>query len=143
MQEEVVMKNTITAAVALAAAATGLLGTPALAAKPKLTGEAKLAQMLDGREAGKPVNCLPLGSAQESRIIDKTAIVYRFGNTLYVNRPTNADTLDDDDVMVTRTSQSSLCRLDTVQLHDRTSYFYSGFVGLQDFVPYKKIASAR
>ncbi|WP_184242803.1 hypothetical protein [Novosphingobium chloroacetimidivorans] len=137
------MKKSITAAITMAVAATALLATPTMAAKPKLTGEAKLARMLEGRQPGKPVNCLPLGSAQESRIIDKTAIVYRFGNTLYVNRPTNADALDDDDIMVTSTSQSSLCRLDTVQLHDRTSRFYSGFVGLQDFVPYKKVASAR
>jgi hypothetical protein len=30
-----------------------------------------------------------------------------------------------------------------VQLIDRTSRFYSGFVALQDFVPYKKVASAK
>jgi hypothetical protein len=140
MQEEVTMKRKITAAIALAAAAAGLMAGPAFA-KPKLTGEAKLAQMLDGRQPGKPVNCLPLGQAQDSRIIDKTAIVYQFGSTLYVNRPTNATALDSDDIMVTRTSQSSLCSLDTVELHDRTSRFYSGFVGLQQFVPYKKVAT--
>lgn len=139
------MKHKLIAAATLAAlAATGLAAAPALA-KPKLTGEAKLAKMLQGREAGKPVNCLPLGSAQETRVIDKTAIVYRYGSTLYVNRPTNPDALDSDDILVTRTSLSSLCRLDTVQLRDRSTFFYSGFVGLQDFVPYKKVdvASAR
>jgi hypothetical protein len=136
------MTSKIIAAATLAAMTMGLSVTPALA-KPKLKGEAKLNQMLEGREPGKPVSCLPLGQSQESTIIDKTAIVYRFGNTLYVNRPTNPTSLDSDDIMVTRTSQSSLCRLDTVQLLDRTSRFYSGFVGLQDFVPYKKVASAR
>jgi hypothetical protein len=136
------MTSKIITAVTLAATTLGLAITPAFA-KPKLTGEAKLTQMLDGREAGKPVTCLPLGQSQEATIIDKTAIVYRFGNTLYVNRPTNPAALDSDDIMVTKTSQSSLCRLDTVQLLDRTSHFYSGFVGLQDFVPYKKVGSAR
>lgn len=135
------MQRKVFAVAALAALATGLVASPVLAAKPKLTGEAKLSKMLEGRQPGKPVNCLPLGQSQDVRIIDKTALVYRFGNTLYVNRPTNPDSLDSDDILVTRTSLSSLCRLDTVQLRDRTSFFYSGFVGLQDFVPYKKVAS--
>lgn len=135
------MQRKVFAVAALAAMASGLVASPVLAAKPKLTGEAKLSKMLEGRQPGKPVNCLPLGQSQDVRIIDKTALVYRFGNTLYVNRPTNPDALDSDDILVSRTSLSSLCRLDTVQLRDRTSFFYSGFVGLQDFVPYKKVAS--
>lgn len=136
------MNSKIFAAITLAATTIGLSAAPATA-KPKLTGEAQLAKMLDGREAGKPVNCLPLGQSQESRIIDKTAIVYRFGNTLYVNRPSNPESLDSDDILVTRLTTGQLCRLDPVQLIDRTSRFYSGFVALQDFVPYKKVAMAK
>lgn len=135
------MQTTMIAAAAMLAAAAGLSGTPAVA-KPKLTGEEKLAKMLEGREAGKPVSCLPLGQANESRIIDKTAVVYRVGSTLYVNRPTNPESLDNDDILVTRLTTGQLCRLDTVQLRDRTSFFYSGFVGLQDFVPYRKVKVA-
>jgi hypothetical protein len=137
------MNSKLIAAVTLAATTIGLVATPAMAKKPKLTGEAKLAKMLEGREAGKPTNCLPLGPTQESTIIDKTAIVYRYGNTLYVNRPSNAESLDDDDILLTRQTTGQLCRLDSVQLIDRTSRFYSGFVALQDFVPYKKVASAK
>ncbi|MET1757088.1 hypothetical protein ABVV53_16730 [Novosphingobium sp. RD2P27] len=129
-------------AAALAVMATGLVASPALAAKERLTGEAKLAKLLEGREAGKPVSCISSWQARETRVIDGTAIVYRVGGTLYVNRPTNADMLDDDDILVTRQHIGQLCRPDTVQLHDRTSFFYSGFVGLQDFVPYRKVASA-
>lgn len=134
--------NKIITAITLAATTIGLAASPAIA-KPKLTGEPQLAKMLEGREAGKPVNCLPLGQAQETTIINNTAIVYRFGKTLYVNRPTNPDVLDSDDIMVTSTSLSSLCRLDTVRMHDRSSQFYRGFVGLQDFVPYTKISPAQ
>jgi hypothetical protein len=137
------MNSKLIAAVTLAATTIGLVATPAMAKKPKLTGEAKLAKMLEGREAGKPTNCLPLGPTQESTIIDKTAIVYRYGSTLYVNRPSNAESLDDDDILLTRQTTGQLCRLDSVQLIDRTSRFYSGFVALQDFVPYKKVASAK
>lgn len=136
------MKRNIITAAALALVATLSAGPATAANNPKLTGEAKLAKMLEGRVAGKPVSCLPLNRAAQSTIIDGTAIVYRSGSTLYVNRPTNAQTLDRDDVMVTQTSMSQLCRLDVVQLHDRTNLFWNGFVGLQDFVPYRRADAA-
>lgn len=126
-------------AIALASAAA-LLAGPALSAKERLTGEQQLAKLLEGRVAGQPVSCIPLHRTSSSRIIDKTAIVYDAGRTIYVNRPTNADSLDDDDIMVTRLHTSQLCRLDTVRLHDRSGYWYSGFVGLQNFVPYRRVA---
>ncbi|MGF7153776.1 hypothetical protein [Novosphingobium gossypii] len=130
-------------AIAATLAVASLLAMPAADARTRLTGEQQLSKMLDGREAGKPVSCIPYSQTQNATVIDKTAIVYRVGGTLYVNRPVNADRLDDDDVMVTKLYTSQLCRLDTVQLHDRTANFmWNGFVGLQDFVPYKKVASA-
>jgi hypothetical protein len=123
-------------------AAAAVLTVPAAAgARDKLTGEAKLAKMLEGRVAGEPQSCLYLPQIRSSRIIDKTAIVFDAGSTLWVNRPrSGASTLDDDDIQVTDTHSSSLCRVDVVRLHDRTSFFYSGFVGLGDFVPYRKAA---
>lgn len=126
-------------AIALASAAA-LLAGPALSAKERLTGEQELAKLLEGRVAGEPVSCIPLHRTSNTRIIDKTAIVYDAGRTIYVNRPRNADSLDDDDVMVTRLHSSQLCRLDTVRLHDRSGLWYSGFVGLEDFVPYRRVA---
>lgn len=127
-------------AIALAATAT-LLSGPALQAKaPKLTGEEKLAKILEGRVAGEPVNCISLLNARDTRVIDKTAIVYDAGRVIYVNRPRHPAALDSDDIMVTRPTGSQLCRLDVVQMRDRTSFFYSGFVGLEDFVPYRKVA---
>jgi len=130
--------KTLAIATTLAVVAS-LISVPAIAAKPKLTGEEKLAKMLDGREAGKPVNCIPYSQTQNTTVIDKTAIVYQVGSTYYVNRPTNADRLDDDDILVTKLYSSQICRLDTVQLHDRgMGNVWNGFVGLNDFVPYRK-----
>lgn len=123
---------TIIAAAAIAAA-------PA-AAKEKLAPEAQLEKMLDGRLAGEPQNCINLSSARSSTIIDGTAIVYRAGSTLWVNRPKGgAESLDDDDILVTKTTGSQLCSIDAVQLVDRTSHMYSGFVSLGDFVPYRRV----
>jgi len=122
--------------------ATALLAGPAVQAKPKMTGEEKLAKLLEGREAGEPVDCISFSQARDARIIDKTEIVYGSGRTIWVNRPTNPDDLDDDDVMVNSTSLPRLCRLETIRLHDRTHFFFTGFVGLEQFVPYRKVAAA-
>jgi hypothetical protein len=129
------------AAIALLTA-TALLAGPAIQAKPRISGEEKLAKLLEGREAGKPVDCISFSQSRDARVIDKTAIVYGSGKTIWVNRPTNADDLDADDVMVTKTSLSRLCKLETVRMHDRSQFFFTGFVGLNQFVPYRKVASA-
>ena len=123
----------------LLAAGAAMLAGPALQAKERLTGEQELAKLLEGREAGEPVSCIPLARASDARIIDKTAIVYDSGRTIYVNRPRFAESLDDDDIMVTRLHTSQLCRLDTVRMHDRSGHFFTGFVGLEDFVPYRRV----
>ena len=111
----------------------------ALAAKEKLTPEEELAKLLEGRVAGEPQNCISLTTTQSSQVIDKTAIVYDAGSTLYVQKPrVGAESLDNDDVLVTRLTSSQLCSIDTVHLVDRTSHFQRGFVGLDKFVPYTK-----
>jgi len=101
--------------------------------------EAKLAKALDGRVAGKPVTCINLRDIDSSQIIDGTAILYKVGGTTYVNRPKiGAESLRWDPILVTDTHSSQLCSIDTVKLIDRTSHFFQGFVGLGEFVPYRK-----
>lgn len=127
---------------AIALAAVALIGSPAFAKREKLTPEQKLEKLLEGREAGKPVSCISTQANRNMTIIDKTAIVFDGGSVIYVNRPRNADVLDDDDVMVTKQTSSQLCRLDSVTMHERSGMWYNGFVALEDFVPYRKIARA-
>jgi hypothetical protein len=104
------------------------------------TGEAKLAKALQGRVAGKPVDCINLRDIRNSQIYDNTAITYDVNGTLYVNRPRNgASSLNWDPILLTDTHSSQLCSIDTVRLIDRTSRFPRGFVLLGDFVPYKKV----
>jgi hypothetical protein len=112
---------------------------PAVASTRAPTGEARLAQLVDGRVAGKPVSCLPLNQITSSQIVDGVGIVYRVGARLYVNRPrTDPRGLDDDDILVVRSFGSQLCNADTVDLVDRNSRMWSGFVALGDFVPYTR-----
>ncbi len=128
-------------ALALVATAALLTG-PALQARERLTPEQQLAKLLEGREAGKPTSCISNWSTRNMQILDKTALVYDSGSVIYVNRPANADVLDDDDVMVVRLTGSQLCRLDMVSMHERSGGFYRGFVSLGEFVPYRRIAKA-
>ena len=133
------MRKTIAA---ILTAATALSLTAAADAKPRVSGEEKLAKLLEGRVAGQPTDCIYLPRVRSSRIIDDTAIVYDAGSVIYVNRPRGgANGLDDDDVMVTEFhgGGSSLCSIDVVRLHDRSTFFYNGFVSLGDFVPYRKV----
>ena len=124
------------------AAVAALLAAPAAQARQPADGEAKLAKILKGRVAGEPVSCINTLNTRSTRIIDKTAIVYDAGSVIYVNRPHHPESLDDDDVMVTRLTGSQLCNVDVVQLRDRTTGFYAGFVGLDRFVPYRRVARA-
>jgi hypothetical protein len=126
----------------IALAALGLLAGPAVA-RERLTGEQELAKMLEGRVAGKPVDCVSLTMTRSTTIINKTAIVYDTGGTLYVNRPAFPQSLDDDAVMVTKTHGSELCRMDLVELHERSGLFWRGSVGLEQFVPYTKVAKPK
>lgn len=126
----------------IVAAASALLLVGATAdARSRLTGEQQLAKLLEGRVAGKPVDCIYMPTVGSSTVIDKTAIVYDSGRTVYVQRPkVGAESLDDDDILVTELRSSQLCSIDTVQLRDRNGQFWRGFVGLDKFVPYTKPA---
>jgi hypothetical protein len=122
----------------LLAAATVAAAPAASTARERLSPDRPLDKLLAGRVAGEPRDCIPLTFVTSSQIIDKTAIVYRIGGTLWVNRPDGAETLDDDDILVTKLTTSQLCSIDTVQLRDRSSHMFSGFVGLNQFVPYRR-----
>jgi len=128
---------------AIALATTlALLAAPATAGKQRLTGEEKLAKILEGRVAGEPERCLPMSATNDLKIVDKTALVYGRGKTVWVNRPSNADSLDDDDILVRRSHTAQVCSLDMVKLVERSSLMQVGTVGLTEFVPYRKVALA-
>lgn len=116
-----------------------LLATPAFASDNS-RGEAELERAIAGRVAGEPVNCISLRGSTSSQIIDGTAIVYRIGSTVYVNRPrSGAESLDRDDTMINRFfGDSRLCNTDAVRTVDLHSGFMTGVVLLGDFVPYRR-----
>jgi hypothetical protein len=130
------MKAMLTLAAIAAVATTA----PLAADEPVSKGETKLAKMLEGRVAGEPTRCINTFGNGSLQIIDDTALVYRQGRTLWVNRTANPRGLDSDDYLVIRKfgSGSQLCRLDNVTTQDRSGNFFTGVVFLEDFVPYRK-----
>ena len=128
--------------------AGGLLASSAAAqtgTSLETRSEARLARALDGRIAGRPVDCLNLRDIRSSQIIDRTAILYETnGGTLYLNRPdAGQNSLSRGDVLVTDTHSHQLCSIDVVRLYDTSSQMQTGVVFLGDFVPYRKPRTGR
>jgi len=126
----------------IALAATVLattFGAQAATNQPYAKGEARLAKLIAGRSAGKPVNCIPAQlSGQNMQVIEGTAIVYDAGSTIYVARPDDPSSLDSDNVLVINRFGSQFCTQDIIRTVDRYSGFTTGAVFLGDFTPYKK-----
>ncbi|HMH69053.1 MAG TPA: hypothetical protein VK519_14160 [Pinirhizobacter sp.] len=134
--------RTLTKILALSTAALAVSGSALAASKHDPAEE--LAKLLEGRVAGPPVSCINLPQAQGSRVINHTAIVYDFGTTIYVNYPRGgADSLSSDDILVTKTPGTQLCKMDIVRMVDRSVGFPKGFVSLGPFIPYKRVAAAK
>lgn len=121
---------------AIVAAAAGLVAAPVEAARK--SGEERLAKMLEGRTAGEPRSCVFTSPTANLTVLDKTAIVYKAGGKLWVNRTANPADIDEDDILIIRRTGSSLCDTDTITLADRHSGMFSGVLFLEDFVPYEK-----
>lgn len=100
--------------------------------------EAQLAKAVAGRVEGEPVRCIRLRDIRSTQVIDRTAILYTVGRTVYVNKPAGAAFLRSDSVLVTDTHSSELCDIDTVKLLDSSTRTQMGSVGLSKFVPYTK-----
>ena len=100
--------------------------------------QARLAKMLEGRTAGESVSCIPVLRPNQFEVIEGVALVYDSGDTLYVARPTDPETLRRDDVVIVDRRTSQLCNTDVVRTVDRNSGYFTGVVFLGKLVPYKK-----
>ena len=110
-------------------------------ARPRMSGEAELAKLLQGRVAEAPVECITtFPSSSDMTVIDKTALVFGRGNVIYVNRTQHPREVDDDEILVIKKfgSSSQLCRTDIITTVDQGSRMYSGNVFLSQFVPYRR-----
>lgn len=103
-------------------------------------GEKRLAKLIEGRVAGKPLNCIRTLPTAPVTVIEDTAYVYGRGKTIYVQRTKNPDRIDRDEIMVARRfNGTQLCRQDVVTTIDRVSGIFTGAVFFEDFVPYTRV----
>ncbi|MEW4449254.1 hypothetical protein [Qipengyuania sp. JC766] len=109
--------------------------------KRNAKGEAELAKILEDRVAGEPQRCLAETKRRNLEIVDGTAIVWRDGDTIWVNRTRSPQFLDDFDLPVFKIFGNDLCRLDQVEMRDRTGGVPGPVIGLADFVPYRTVDS--
>lgn len=125
--------------VALAAfSALALAG--AADARDRLTGEAELAKLLEGRVAERPVSCIRDYPSGHTRAIDGTALIFGSGAVIYVNRTRDPGSINADDALVIHKSGTGtqLCNSDVVTTMNSGSHFYTGNVFLTQFVPYRR-----
>ncbi|WP_331012759.1 hypothetical protein [Sphingomonas sp.] len=134
------MKAFMLGGAALIAAA---IAGPALS-RPALTGQQRLDKELAGYTAGTPVRCIDYGLVRSSEIIPGVGILYNYsGRRKYLNVPKSGKNwLRWDTIPVTTLYGGQLCRIDSVRLIDRGTRMQSGFVILEDFIPYTKAKQA-
>lgn len=103
-------------------------------------GEKQLAKLLEGRVAGEPQTCIRTFPNQRMQTINRTAYVYGSGNTIYVQRTRNPDSISNSNTLVTnRFSPTDLCRVDMTTLIDPVTGIFMGAVFFEDFVPYTRV----
>lgn len=139
------MKIAVTAALSAL-----LLGAPALAQDVPSTGnvideqylptegETRLLRLTETRTRGEPQTCLPRRGLRNMTIIEDTAIVFDYGNTLYVSYPAQPELLRERDRLVTQRSFGSLCSNHLIRTEDRSSGHPTGNLFLSDFIPYTR-----
>lgn len=122
-------------------AAAFAVGSVPLAAETRAErGEARLAEMIEGRVAGEARSCISAMNSNRIQVIDNVGIVYEGGDTVWVARVTDPRQLDSFDVPVIERNGSQLCRTDIIRTVDRSSGMFTGVVFLDDFVPYTRPA---
>lgn len=103
-------------------------------------GEERLARLLEGRVAGEPQDCIRDFGNRRMTIIDRTALVFHVGDTVWVNRTENPEQIDDWDRLVFRKfTASRTCNHEPVTTENRQTGIYTGNLFLTDFVPYRRV----
>ncbi|WP_404710817.1 hypothetical protein [Sphingomonas sp. MMS24-J13] len=119
----------------------GLASVPIAARdRPGQDPEAELARMLAGRTAGPPAECISRYPTMSSTTIERTGIVYKIGNTLYVSRfEGGCPQLSSFRVLVIKTPSNQLCRGDVADVIETPpAGSWVGSCTFGKFVPYTK-----
>jgi hypothetical protein len=129
---EVTMRNRSILALAATLCAAGALAAD-------VSPEAKFAKLIEGKVAGKPVDCIDTrrGSASLSAYGDK--LVYTIDRKLLYVSDTNGGCtgVARGDALVTRQFQTQLCRGDIARTVNLPAGIDTGSCALGSFTPYR------
>lgn len=101
---------------------------------------AVLMKELNGKVAGKPVNCISDFNTQSMIRVSDDILLYRVSSRLvYRNnlRSSCSGLARDNDIIVSEQFGGQKCRGDLLRLVDRTSGIPGGFCSLGEFTPYR------
>jgi len=127
--------------VALVAASAALAfgATAAQAQSRAERAQAELEEMLEGRVAGEPRNCIPTVRSTRLTVMPYIGLVYDDGETIWVARATRPNQLRDSDVPIMHRYGTQLCKTDVMRTIDRFANQTRGVLMLEDWVPYTKV----
>ena len=104
-------------------------------------GEARLAQLLAGKVAGKPVDCLEPYRMNDMEVIDRDTIAYRDGRTVYIQNTDGycypSGRAGGYTLVTTRVGTNQTCRGDISKVVDSSSGSFAGSCSYNDFIPYR------
>ncbi|HYZ48642.1 MAG TPA: hypothetical protein VE567_07095 [Sphingomonas sp.] len=98
-------------------------------------------QWLAGKEAGKPVSCIPHSRIRATYYVGGQTILYKFDNNLvYRNDPPGGcPGLNSNLALETRNPTGLLCQGEIAQVRDYSQGYSPGGCALGAFVPYRKV----
>lgn len=135
------MKTAVILFAALLATACAHNGAPKATTQAQAAkDEAALADVLKGRVAGPPQDCVNLAQLTDNRAYGRDVIVFNgpTRNTVWVNRPPNGCLyLEPGRALLVKPTTDQLCRADSVTVIDPTSGTQFGGCGLGQFTPYR------
>lgn len=102
--------------------------------------EAQFQRLTAGRVAGPSLTCLPSYRADNMVRIDEGTVVFKDGDTVYVNRlHGQCDGLNSGFyTLVTRSHGSGLCRGDIAHVTDISTGMVVGSCAMGEFIPYRR-----
>jgi hypothetical protein len=106
-----------------------------------LRAENELHRALDGKVAGRPIDCLQSRTSGDMQIIDDNTILFREGRRIYVQAPRGgcAPLGSGTYTLVTHSyGGMGLCRGDIVRVFDLQGGFEVGSCSLNEFVPFER-----
>jgi hypothetical protein len=115
---------------------------PESSPKPLTEKQSKLLdKSLAGKTPGKPVDCIQLDRSNDLVRVSDTILLYRQSSNLVYKNELNWSChglASQNDILVTETWGSNLCRGDIVRLVDPVSGLQGAACPLGDFIPYRK-----